>query len=198
MNRLLETAALAAAGAVLLAGCQTTDKVGKIESAATARSQIVNQPAPDFALPDQDGREVTLSALRGRWIVLYFYPKDDSPGCSCQAPEFTYLVGRFRDMNADVYGISPDTPESHRRFIDKYALALTLLSDPDHEVMTRYGAWVATAFGDQKYYRVIRTTMIIDPEGIIRHHWPEVTPAGHAERVRSKLAELQSSYRASP
>ena len=153
----------------------------------------VGASAPDFTLPDQDEKPVRLSGLRGQWVVLYFYPKDDTPGCACQATEFTALLGQFRELNARVYGVSEDTPERHATFIARYNLGLDLLSDPNHEVMARYGAWVEADAGGYRYGRPIRTTMIIDPQGIIRYHWPEVIPAGHADRVRRKLQQLQAA-----
>jgi thioredoxin-dependent peroxiredoxin len=182
--------ALLAAGC-FLAGC--TNLAAVHEEAAAARSPITGLPAPDFALKDQDSRRVTLSGLRGQWVVLYFYPKDDTPGCTCEATEFTGLLARFRQMNAQVYGISADTPTSHKLFIAYYNLGLNLLSDPDHAVMKSYGAWVAAALGDKAYERVIRSTFIIDPQGIVRYHWPEVIPQGHADRVRQKLEQLQAA-----
>jgi peroxiredoxin Q/BCP len=123
--------------------------------------------------------------------VLYFYPKDDTPGCACQATEFTETLSQFRNMNAMILGVSADSPQSHRLFIEKYGLALTLLSDPNHAVMKRYGAWVESSLGEKKTERVIRSTFIIGPNGLVRYHFPEVIPQGHAERVREKLAELQ-------
>lgn len=161
------------------------------EDAASATSPAVGEPAPQFTLPDQDDETVRLKDHRGRWVVLYFYPKDDTPGCICEATEFTELLFRFKDMNAVVYGVSEDTSESHRRFIDKFALGMNLLSDPDHEVMRSYGAWAATTIGGKPFERVIRSTVLVGPDGLIRHHWPEVIPKGHAERVRKRLAELQ-------
>jgi len=170
------------------------EHAGVMEDAASERSPVTSRQAPGFTLMDQDEKPVSLSDLRGQWVVLYFYPKDDTPGCACQANEFTALLTQFRQMNADVYGVSADSPALHRAFIAKYDLALNLLSDPDKSVMRTYGAWVDTALGDQQYGRVIRSTMIIDPEGRIAHHWPEVIPEGHAERVKDKLEELQGSY----
>ena len=123
--------------------------------------------------------------------MLYFYPKDDTPGCTIEAKDFTELLSRFREMNADVLGISEDSVQSHCDFIAKYGVELTLLSDPDHTVMERYGAWVGSSLGDLRYGRAIRTTMIVDPTGIIRRYWPEVIAQGHAERVLKKLVELQ-------
>lgn len=185
----LGTAVLAAV-ACMLAGCENSSLVH--EEAASSRSQIINSPAPDFTLKDQDGKDVTLSKLRGQWVVLYFYPKDDTPGCTCEATEFTQLIGQFTGMNAKVYGVSADSVPNHKMFVAKYDIGINLLSDPDHKVMKSYGAWVESSFGEKQYERVIRTTMILDPQGIIRHHWPEVIPKGHAERVGRKLAELQA------
>ncbi len=152
----------------------------------------IGSPAPPFALPDQDGRQVTLSDLQGRWVVLYFYPRDDTPGCTTEACEFSEGVEGFRGLDAEVLGCSPDEPESHRRFIAKHDLDLTLISDPDHEVMERYGAW-----GEKKMYGktsqgVIRSTVLIDPEGRVAHHWPRVKAAGHAATVRQRLEELRA------
>jgi thioredoxin-dependent peroxiredoxin len=191
-NATVFAVALAAALGCLLAGCQpaNTDPAFQ-EAAAAARSPIVGKPAPDFTLPDQDDNPVALSKLRGQWVVLYFYPKDDTPGCSCQATEFTHLLKEFREMNAMVYGVSQDSPTSHKGFIARLGLGMDLLSDPNHVAMGRYGAWVVASPDQNPYGRAIRTTMIIDPEGIIRYHWMEVMPTGHAERVRQKLAQLQ-------
>ena len=161
--------------------------------AASARSEIVGSPAPDFSLPDQDGRSIRLSALHGQWVVLYFYPKDDTPGCTTEATEFTGLmVGGFRPLGARVLGISADAVASHRDFSAKFELGVDLLSDPDHKVMSMYGAWVLASLGDKSYGRVIRSTLLVDPAGVIRYHWPEVIPEGHAERVKQKLTELQA------
>jgi peroxiredoxin Q/BCP len=181
-------------GSCLLAGCldPAFKSPAKQEEAASKHSQAVNNPAPDFTLLDQNGTQVTLSSLKGQWVVLYFYPQDDTPGCTCEATEFTSLLGSFRQMNARIYGISGDSPSSHQQFIKAYKLGLDLLSDPGHKVMREYGAWVDASLGQETYSRVIRTTMIIDPNGIIRYHWPEVVPDGHADRVRQKLAQLQA------
>ena len=194
------THVLLVAGAMgcVLAGCTTPgsgpvfEKARIQEEAASVRSPIVGLPAPNFTLPDQNGKQVKLEQLRGRWVVLYFYPKDDTPGCTCEATEFTSLLGGFKGMNAGVYGVSADTPEIHRIFIDKFKLSLDLLSDPDHSMMRRYGAWVDAYLGEKKYERVIRSTLLIDPKGVVRYHWPEVIPKGHAERVSEKLAMLQA------
>lgn len=162
-----------------------------MERAASVQSMAVGRPAPRFRLPDQDGRPVGLEQFRDRWIVLYFYPKDDTPGCLCEAQEFTELIARFDEMGAEVVGISPDPPASHRAFKAKYGLKLTLLSDRDKRVMRQYGAWVRGEIAGEPFQRVVRSTCIIGPKGWIVEHYPEVIPQGHAERVLKRLKELQ-------
>ncbi len=149
------------------------------------------QKAPAFTLPDQDGREVKLTDHAGKWVVLYFYPRDDTPGCTTEACEFTAGIEAFRGLDAVVLGCSPDSPEKHRRFIAKHELGITLLSDPGHEVMERYGAWGEKNNYGKKTMGVIRSTVIIDPHGLLAHHWRKVKAAGHAEKVREKLRELK-------
>lgn len=152
----------------------------------------VGRKAPLFTLPDQDGNKIALRELAGQWVVLYFYPKDDTPGCTKEACEFTEGIDSFEGLNALVLGCSPDSPERHRKFIEKYGLKVTLLSDEKKSVMEKYGAW-----GEKKMYGktvvgVIRSTAIIDPKGKIAWHWKTVRAAGHAEKVRQKLEELQA------
>jgi len=161
-----------------------------MEAAAAQRSTATGKIAPPFILLDEVGNQVELAKLRGQWVVLYFYPKDDTPGCVCQATEFTGLLTHFREMKTKVIGVSPDTVKNHQFFREKYSLGITLLSDVEHQVMQRYGAWVRVRLGDQVTGRVIRSTFIIDPAGRIAWHWPEVIPSGHAQRVQQKLAEL--------
>jgi peroxiredoxin Q/BCP len=149
--------------------------------------------APAFTLKNQDDEKVRLSDLKGEWLVLYFYPRDDTPGCTTEACDFTSGLKGFEALGATVLGCSPDTTESHRKFAGKYRLKVTLLSDPDHKVMEKYGAW-----GEKKMYGktvtgVIRSTVLIDPGGKIAHHWPKVKAKGHAEKVREKLEELQGA-----
>jgi thioredoxin-dependent peroxiredoxin len=189
-SRWMAAGIVAMAAALMAGGCKPTPE--EMELAASRRSQIIGMEAPGFTLPDQDGNLVTLGNLRGKWVVLYFYPQDDTPGCTCQATEFTELLSQFRDMNAAVYGISGDSVRTHKTFIEKYNFTLDLLSDPNHEVMRAYGAWVDAALGPRTYGREIRETILIDPKGVIRYHWPEVIPKGHAARVRQRLAKLQA------
>ncbi len=158
-----------------------------------ASKVTVGKKTPAFRLADQDGVEVSLSDLAGQWVVLYFYPKDDTPGCTTEACEFTDSIKAFEKLDALVLGCSPDSPERHRKFIAKHDLGVRLLSDPEHEAMEAYGAW-----GEKKMYGktvtgVIRSTVIIDPAGRVAHHWPTVKAAGHAAKVRERLAELRAS-----
>jgi len=149
--------------------------------------------APDFELETYGGDTIKLSDLRGRRVVLYFYPKDDTPGCTKEACEFTAGIQDFRGLDARVLGCSPDGAEAHRKFIAKYDLDLTLLSDPEHRVMEKYGAWGEKSMYGRKSMGVIRSTVLIDPAGRVAHHWPRVKAAGHAEKVRDRLAELQTA-----
>jgi peroxiredoxin Q/BCP len=153
----------------------------------------VGGKAPAFTLPDQEGTQVKLSGLLGSWVVLYFYPKDDTPGCTTEACEFTDGIRAFEKLEALVLGCSADSPESHRTFIAKHGLKVTLLSDPSHEVMARYGALGPKTMYGRTSLGVIRSTVLIDPQGKVAFHWPNVKAAGHAEKVREKLAELRSS-----
>ncbi len=150
----------------------------------------VGKKAPEFTLPDQNGASVKLSGLKGRWVVLYFYPKDDTPGCTTEACEFTAGLRGFEKLNATVYGCSPDLPVKHTSFIAKYKLKVGLLSDADHAVLEAYGAWGEKQNYGKTYMGVIRSTVLIDPTGKVAHHWPKVKAAGHADEVRAKLAEL--------
>ena len=150
----------------------------------------VGTKAPTFSLPNEAGRTVELADYGGRWVVLYFYPKDDTPGCTTEACEFTGGIKAFDQLSATVLGVSPDSPESHQKFIAKYKLSLTLLSDPRHQVMEKYGAWGVKNMYSKETVGVIRSTFLIDPEGKIAHVWARVKAAGHAEKVREKLADL--------
>jgi peroxiredoxin Q/BCP len=156
----------------------------------SASTLDIGDRAPAFSLPNQDGATVELKGLAGKWVVLYFYPKDDTPGCTAQACEFTEGIEAFHGLNAEVLGCSPDSPEKHRKFIEKHGLKLTLLSDPEHGVMEAYGAWGEKNMYGRVTTGVIRSTVIIDPKGKIAHRWKRVKAKGHAEHVRTKLQEL--------
>jgi len=153
----------------------------------------VGKKAPSFTLQDDGDDKVALSSLAGQWVVLYFYPKDDTPGCTVEACEFTSALAGFEKLDAVVLGCSRDTAESHRKFIAKHKLKIRLLSDPDHTVMEKYGAWGEKNNYGKKSMGVIRSTVLIDPTGRVAHHWPTVKAAGHAEQVRAKLAELAAA-----
>ena len=153
------------------------------------------QSAPDFCLPDQDGKEVCLKDLRGKWVVLYFYPKDQTSGCTLEAQDFTRHLEEFEKLGAVVLGVSPDSVESHRRFREKQGLRVTLLSDPERKVIQAYGAWGKKKMGGREYYGVIRSTFLIDPEGRIAALWPKVRVKGHVEEVLETLRRLQSEAR---
>ena len=154
---------------------------------------LVGEPAPDFTLPDADGASVSLSGLRGQWVVLYFYPKDDTPGCTIEAQEFTALTEQFAAEDAVVLGVSPDSPERHQRFRNKYDLTVRLLSDPEHQVMEAYGAWGEKNMYGRKTVGVIRSTVLVDPEGTVAAHWPKVRAKGHAEKVLQKLRQVKEA-----
>lgn len=153
--------------------------------------RTVGTMAPSFTLPDHDGNRVSLRDFAGRPVVLYFYPKDNTPGCTTQACEFTAAIAEFQELDAVVLGCSPDTPASHRKFIAKHDLDLRLLSDPDHEVMERYGAWGEKTLYGRKSIGVKRSTVIVDPEGNVAHHWRSVRAKGHADKVRERLQGLR-------
>jgi peroxiredoxin Q/BCP len=148
--------------------------------------------APAFALPNQEGVKVRSSDLAGRWVVLYFYPRDDTPGCTVQACEFTADIRAFAALDATVLGCSPDSLESHAKFRTKHKLAIDLLSDPDKQVMQKYGAWGEKMLYGRKTKGVIRSTVLIDPAGKVARYWPNVRAKGHADQVRAALAELSA------
>ena len=139
--------------------------------------------APDFSLQDVDGNSVRLSDFKGQYIVLYFYPKDDTPGCTTEACEFSSNSKKFETKGVKIIGISPDPPESHRKFVEKYKLRFTLLSDEGHKVCEKYGVWVEKNMYGRKYMGVGRTTFIIDKDGVIKRIHEKVKPEGHSKEV---------------
>ena len=153
----------------------------------------IGQPAPDFSLPDQDGQIVTLSALKGKPVVLYFYPKDDTPGCTVEACEFRDANETITERGADVWGVSPQGADSKRKFSEKFGLPFTLLADEDHAVTEAYGSWVEKQNYGKTYMGTARRTFLVDPEGRIARGWEKVKPEGHAAEVLSALDELQAA-----
>jgi peroxiredoxin Q/BCP len=144
--------------------------------------------APKFSLPDQDGKKVSLADFAGRRVVVYFYPKDDTPGCTKEACQFNDNLARFRSAGVPVIGISPDKADSHAKFRAKHGLEFPLLSDPDHKVMERYGAWGEKTMYGKKTTGVIRSTFLIDEKGRVVRSWYNVRADGHADQV---LAEIR-------
>lgn len=147
-------------------------------------------PAPDFTAATDAGSPLTLSALRGRPVVLYFYPRDDTETCTAQACEFRDHFPRFDAAGAAVLGVSPDTVASHARFRRKHGLPFTLLADPDHRVAESYGVWKEKQLFGRRYMGVERTTFVIDAAGRVARVFERVRAAGHAEAVAAALAEL--------
>jgi len=156
----------------------------------TITTPETGKKAPAFTLPDQDDRKTKLSDFQGQWVVLYFYPKDNTPGCTTEACEFTDGLKAFEKLNANVLGVSPDSTASHRKFIEKQGLKVTLLSDPERKVLEKYGAYGTKKMYGKEVKGVIRSTYLIDPKGKVAHVWTKVKAAGHAAKVREKLAEL--------
>ena len=146
--------------------------------------------APDFTLPDENGEMVSLSSLSGEKIVLYFYPKDNTPGCTKEACSLRDSIEDLGKLNAAVIGISPDSPASHQKFKAKHNLPFRLLSDPEHKVMELYGAYGEKMLYGKKSIGVIRTTYIISEDGTIEKIYRKVNTATHGEDVRKALAEL--------
>ncbi len=144
--------------------------------------------APDFELSDQDGQPVRLSSLRGKTVVLYFYPKADTPGCTTQACGIRDRRADYDAAGAVVLGVSPDQPAKLRKFADKHGLPFTLLADPDHEVAEAYGVWVEKSMYGKKYWGNERTTFVIGPGGVIERVLRKVKPAEHDDLVLGVLA----------
>lgn len=143
--------------------------------------------APDFTLQDQDGNEVALAALRGKPVVLYFYPKDDTPGCTTQACDIRDRIVELRERGAVVLGVSPDPVKEHRKFADKYGLTFPLLADVEHRVAEQYGVWKPKILFGKRILGNERTTFVIDGEGRVKKVLPKVSPKEHVDRVLEAL-----------
>jgi len=147
--------------------------------------------APEFCLPNQDDVEICLRDLKGKWIVLYFYPKDNTPGCTTEACDFSEAAPDFSALNAVILGVSADSTEKHRNFIEKKDLSITLLSDEAKGMLELYGVWQMKKNYGKEYMGIVRSTLIIDPQGVVKALWKNVKVKDHARIVKEKLEELQ-------
>lgn len=153
----------------------------------------INENAPHFCLPNQDSEEICLRDFQGSWVVLYFYPKDSTPGCTTEALDFTALKGEFESLGATIFGVSPDSMKRHCNFIAKKELTITLLSDEDKEVAKAYNVWQLKKLYGKEYMGIVRSTFLIDPDGKIAYIWNKVKVKNHANEVLQKLKELKES-----
>ena len=146
--------------------------------------------APDFTLPQDGGSDVTLSALKGNPVIVYFYPKDNTPGCTTEALDFTARQQEFADLNCTVLGVSKDSVKKHANFRTKHGLSVTLLSDADSDVCERYGVWKEKKMYGKTFWGIERTTFLIDADGSIARIWPKVKVKGHVGEVLAALRDL--------
>jgi thioredoxin-dependent peroxiredoxin len=147
----------------------------------------VGESAPEFTALDRAGKSISLQDFKGRSIVLYFYPKDNTPGCTTEAIDFTDKLPQFQALNTQVIGISPDSIASHGKFIDKHNLQITLLSDPEHQIADSYGVWQLKKFMGKEYMGIVRSTFLIDPNGTISQIWSNVRVKNHVDNILEKL-----------
>ncbi|HEY9767986.1 MAG TPA: thioredoxin-dependent thiol peroxidase [Coleofasciculaceae cyanobacterium] len=153
----------------------------------------IGETAPDFSAPDQNGNAVSLKDKSDRWLVLYFYPKDNTPGCTTEAKDFTEYAAQFKELGAEIIGVSPDSEKSHCKFIVKQDLSIQLLSHRDHQVVEAYDAWHLKKFMDKEYMGVVRSTFLISPDGKIARVWDRVRVKAHVEKVLQELQALAKS-----
>lgn len=146
---------------------------------------------PDFSLPDQNDAIHTLSGYAGKWLVVYFYPRDNTAGCSLEASSFAGLIKKYAAKNTAVIGVSADSVTSHAKFAEKLGLPFTLLSDPEHALLEKAEVWQKKKMAGKEYMGIVRSTYIVDPKGVVRASWTKVKADGHAEAVLEKLRELQ-------
>ena len=151
----------------------------------------INELAADFCLKNQNNENICLKDFMGKWVVLYFYPKDNTPGCFLEAKGFSDYINEFKQLNARIIGISPDSIDSHKKFESKHNLTFNLLSDPNHDVLKSYDVWKPKKLYGREFMGVIRSTFLIDPKGKIVYIWPKVKVMGHAQNVMNKLKELK-------
>ena len=153
----------------------------------------IGKLAPQFQAKDQGGNIVKLEDFSGQWIVLYFYPKDNTPGCTTEASDFTNYAPQFQQLNTTIIGVSPDSVKSHCKFIEKHNLSLQLLSDPDHVIAESYGVWGLKKFMGKEYMGIIRSTFLINSEGKIAHIWTKVRVKNHVINVLNTLKDVLNS-----
>jgi len=151
----------------------------------------IDEKAPAFCLPNQDDVEICLRDLKGKWIVLYFYPRDNTPGCTTEACEFTEAAPDFSELDAVILGVSADSTKKHRNFIEKKDLGITLLSDEGTDMMQEYGVWQPKKFMGKEFLGIVRTTLIINPDGIVKAVFEKVRVKEHVAKVKLELEELQ-------
>ena len=147
----------------------------------------INSPAPSFSAPNAQGQRISLSDFAGQWLIFYFYPKDNTSGCTTEAIAFSEKLAEFAALNAKIVGVSPDSEISHGKFIEKHQLTIELISDPDHEITDAYGAWGLKKFMGKEYMGIIRSTFLIDPSGKIAKIWSNVRVKGHVDKVLQSL-----------
>lgn len=152
---------------------------------------MTGQKVPGFCLNDEQGKKVCSDDLKGRWTVLYFYPKDNTSGCTMEAKDFTCMVEDFANEDAKVFGVSPDSEKSHLNFIGKQELKVTLLSDPEKDLLQKMGAWKKKKMYGREYMGVERSTFLLDPEGKVVKEWRKVKVKGHADEVLETLKEMK-------
>lgn len=153
----------------------------------------INDKAPEFCLPNQDDIEICLRDLKGKWIILYFYPKDNTPGCTTEACEFTEAAPDFSDLDAIILGVSADSTKKHRSFIEKKELGITLLSDEETTMMQMYGVWQLKKNYGKEYMGIVRTSFIIDPSGVVKAVFEKVRVKDHVAKVKEELELLQKA-----
>lgn len=149
------------------------------------------QSAPEVRLVTDDGEKTALKSLKGRIVVLYFYPKDDTPGCTTEAKDFSCMIGEFKKAGAEVFGISPDSTESHKKFRKKHDLQVRLASDSDKSIAEAFGSWVEKSMYGKTYMGVDRSTFLIDKAGKVARVWRKVKVAGHAEDVLAAIKAMK-------
>jgi peroxiredoxin Q/BCP len=155
------------------------------------KKKLEKTEAPDFCLQNQDDKKVCLADYKGNWVVLYFYPKDNSKTCTIEAVDFTDNLKQFEQLDTIVIGVSPDSVKSHKNFATKHNLSFILLSDPEHQVLEQYGVWKLKKMYGREYMGVERSTFIINPDGHIEKEWRKVKVKGHVEAVKQEIIKIK-------